>query len=90
VRSRQTAEILRTSGLTQVEESTYLAPGGDIYAWLRSLEQWHQCLKLWRLLVINRTLGQWAEILIWGEARDKPGAEESRYYWFDTTKKLVH
>jgi phosphohistidine phosphatase len=72
VRSRQTAEILRTSGLSsEVEESTYLAPGGDINAWLKSLEQRHQLPETLALVGHQPDLGQWAEILIWGEARDK-------------------
>ena len=72
VRSRQTAEILRTSGLSsEVEESTYLAPGGDINAWLKSLEQRHQFPETLALVGHQPDLGQWAEILIWGEAREK-------------------
>ncbi len=72
VRSRQTAEILRTSGLSsQVEESISLAPGGNIYAWLKSLEQLDQLPETLALVGHQPDLGQWAEILIWGEARDK-------------------
>ena len=72
VRARQTAEILRASGLSsQVEESTYLAPGGNIYAWLMSIEQWHQEPETMALIGHQPDLGQWAEILIWGEARSK-------------------
>lgn len=72
VRARQTAEILRNSGLSsQLEESTYLAPGGNIYAWLRDIEQWHQEPECMAIVGHQPDLGQWAEILIWGEARDK-------------------
>lgn len=72
VRARQTAEILRDSGLSShLEESTYLAPGGNIYAWLRHIEQWHQEPKSMAIIGHQPDLGQWAEILIWGEARDK-------------------
>jgi len=62
VRSRQTAEILRTSGLSSQVESTYLAPGGDIYAWLRSLEQLHQLPETLAIVGHQPDLGQWAEI----------------------------
>lgn len=72
VRSHQTAEILHSCGLSsQLEESNYLAPGGDIYNWLRWIEQWHQQLETLALVGHQPDLGQWAEILIWGEARDK-------------------
>lgn len=71
VRSRQTAEILHTSGLScQLKESIYLAPGGDIYAWLKSLEYWEQPETM-ALIGHQPDLGQWAETLIWGQARDK-------------------
>lgn len=71
VRSRQTAEILYNSGLSrQLKESSHLAPGGNIYAWLKSLEQWEQ-LETMALIGHQPDLGHWAEILIWGQARDK-------------------
>lgn len=71
VRSRQTAEIFRTSGLScQLKESIHLAPSGDIYAWLKSLEQWEQPETM-ALIGHQPDLGQWAETLIWGQARDK-------------------
>ena len=41
VRSRQTADILHSVGLSsRVEESPYLAPDGDFSAWLSWLEKW--------------------------------------------------
>lgn len=71
VRSRQTAEILHTSGLScQLKESIHLAPGGDIYDWLKSLEHWEQPETM-ALIGHQPDLGQWAETLIWGQARDK-------------------
>lgn len=72
VRSRQTAEILNSCKLSsQLEESNYLAPGGDIYDWLKWIEQRYQQLETLALVGHQPDLGQWAEILIWGEARDK-------------------
>ncbi len=73
VRSRQTAEILYSFGLSsQMEESTSLAPDGDIYTWLGWLEQWRQVTSGSLVLALvghEPALGEWAEILVWGEAR---------------------
>jgi phosphohistidine phosphatase len=73
VRSRQTAEILLSSGLSsQLEESTFLAPDGDIHTWLGWLEKWQQVASSKLVLAIvghQPSLGEWAEILVWGEAR---------------------
>lgn len=72
VRSRQTAEILQAAGLSsQLEESNHLAPGGDIYAWLKSIEQLHQKPETIAIIGHQPDLGRWAEILIWGQAQDK-------------------
>jgi len=74
VRSRQTAEILQNSGLSpQIEVSASLAPDGNIKTWLRWLEQWRQVDSSTLVLALvghQPNLGQWAEILVWGEARD--------------------
>lgn len=72
VRSRQTAEILQAAGLSKkIEESSYLAPDGDIYAWLKFIEQWQPQPETIAIVGHQPDLGQWAEILIWGEARSK-------------------
>lgn len=69
VRSRQTAEILHSSGLSsQLEESTYLAPQGDIYSWLGWLDQ-HLTDPQLAIVGHQPNLGDWAETLVWGEAR---------------------
>ena len=71
VRSRQTAQILQSSGLSgQIEESSYLAPEGNIYDWLR-LEQKQMLATDTRLAMVGHQpdLGQWAEILVWGNRR---------------------
>lgn len=71
-RSRQTAEILQASGLSsQVKESAHLAPDGNIYAWLKWIEQWGREPEIMAIVGHQPNLGQWAEILIWGETRDK-------------------
>lgn len=74
VRARETAEILHSSGLSShLEESTSLAPDGNIQTWLSHLEQWQQAASSTLALALvghQPNLGQWAEILVWGEARD--------------------
>jgi len=72
VRSRQTAEILRSSGLSsKLEESSYLAPDGNIQTWIDWLEQQQNLGSDTHLAMVGHQpdLGQWAEILVWGEAR---------------------
>lgn len=74
VRARQTAEILKTAGLSShIEECTYLAPGGDISHWLKNwLEPRKYSADVSIALVGHEPcLSNWAEILIWGEARTK-------------------
>ena len=72
VRSRQTAEILHQCGLSsQIESSSYLAPLGNIQDWLSWLEQKQMLATDTRLAMVGHEpdLGQWAELLVWGEAR---------------------
>lgn len=75
LRARQTAELLQAAGLSsQIEESFYLAPGGDIYAGLSWLEKWRcQASDSKGLALVGHQpdLGNWAEILVWGEAKEK-------------------
>ena len=88
VRSRQTADILYSVGLSsRIEESPYLAPDGDFSAWLGWLQQWcdtsaeskfskngrDQQPALIQLALVGHQpdLGNWAEILLWGDARQK-------------------
>jgi len=72
VRAYQTAEILQRAGLGKTLEIVdYLAPGGDLSAWLAWLATWdpgeHQ-----RLALVGHQpdLGQWAELLVWGQIQD--------------------
>ena len=70
VRSRQTAEILVESQLSdRCEESTYLAFDGDLLALLDWLEQqqYPQSTKL-ALVGHQPNLGEWASILIGNQA----------------------
>lgn len=73
VRARQTAEILLTAKLSsQLEESNHLAPNGHIASWL---DYWLQPKDLppnTQLALVGHEpcLGNWAEILLWGEAKD--------------------
>jgi phosphohistidine phosphatase len=75
VRARQTAEILQTIGLAKrLEESAHLAPGGSLEAWLEWLEQWRSnggSNNGTQLAIVGHEpdLGEWAERLVWGEAR---------------------
>lgn len=74
LRSRQTAEILCSSGLSsRLEESTYLAPNGNIHTWLRVWLEQRQLPSATQLAMVGHQpdLGEWAEVLVWGEARDR-------------------
>jgi len=72
VRARQTAEILRSTGLSsRLEIFPALAPGGDLREWI----DWYGNLDKsaggdLALVGHQPDLGDWAESLIWGEARD--------------------
>ena len=72
VRARQTADLLKTAGLSgKIEESEFLAPKGDISSWLGWLDTWLQAGGSSLALVGHQPdLANWAEILVWGEARE--------------------
>ncbi|MBP0001753.1 MAG: phosphohistidine phosphatase SixA [Cyanobacteria bacterium SID2] len=75
VRARQTADILQEVGLCgDVEIFTPLVPDGAIQEWMA----WWQTWKAERghdgkiaLVGHQPDLGNWAEILVWGEVREK-------------------
>ncbi|WP_421657354.1 phosphohistidine phosphatase SixA [Leptothermofonsia sp. ETS-13] len=71
VRAKQTAEILLEAGLAQsLEEAGYLAPGGDIDAWIDWLQTWRQSGKSNLALVGHEPdLSEWAETLVWGKPK---------------------
>jgi phosphohistidine phosphatase len=75
-RARQTAEILVKAGLSdKLEESTHLAPDGNISAWIADwLEPKTQTSKIsleTKLALVGHEpdLSNWAELLVWGEAK---------------------
>ncbi|HCF25873.1 MAG TPA: phosphohistidine phosphatase SixA [Cyanobacteria bacterium UBA11049] len=72
VRSRQTAEILRSCSLSsQIEECSYLSPNGNIQDWLKDLEQKQILVTDTKFAMVGHQpdLGEWAEILVWGKTR---------------------
>lgn len=71
VRARQTAEILLAAGLApHLEVAISLAPMGSFSQWLTWLGNWRQAGHGSLALVGHQPdLTQWAELLLWGEAR---------------------
>lgn len=72
VRASQTAEIWLETGLSkQIEESNHLAPEGDFDSWLNAFEakNYPQNSQI-ALIGHEPCLSNWAEILLWGEAKD--------------------
>lgn len=70
VRARQTADLLMEAGVgDRLEETVYLAPGGDIAEWLKWLSAWRREGGT-RLAIVGHEpdLSEWAEQLVWGEA----------------------
>ena len=72
VRSRQTAKILQGANLSKkIEISSALTPRGDFQTWLKWLDSWRQTGGRKLALVGHQPdLANWAETLIWGEARE--------------------
>jgi phosphohistidine phosphatase len=71
LRAHQTAEILQQTGLAdKLEVVDFLSPRGDFGEGLTWLSQWqHFNNKSLAWVGHEPDLSQWAEILIWGEAR---------------------
>ncbi|MBW4564305.1 MAG: phosphohistidine phosphatase SixA [Mojavia pulchra JT2-VF2] len=72
VRARQTAEILRETGLSsQMEESNHLAPDGNIHSWLKDWLEPRNYAQNTQIALVGHEpcLSEWAEILLWGEAK---------------------
>jgi phosphohistidine phosphatase len=79
-RARQTAEILQACGLSShLEESSHLSPEGSFYSWLNWLEQKQMLATDTQLALVGHEpdLGQWAEILVWGNKQGSEFAENS-------------
>lgn len=75
VRARETAAIFQEADLSsQVEKFSSLAPDGDINTWVSWLKEHQQnsagdqCVAL---VGHQPDLGNWAETLVWGEAKEK-------------------
>lgn len=72
VRATQTAEILQAEKLGKsLEIVDYLAPGGDMQSWLSWLATWSTPDKTLALVGHEPDLSAWAELLVWGEVREK-------------------
>jgi len=75
VRARQTAEILHEERLSDdpLSPTSELAPGGDLRAWLKKIAPSPYNETDARLALVGHEpdLSEWAEILLWGEARNR-------------------
>ncbi|MBD2387509.1 phosphohistidine phosphatase SixA [Cylindrospermum sp. FACHB-282] len=74
VRAQQTAEILITAGLSsQIEESSHLKPEGNINNWLAEWLEPRKYPQKTQLALVGHepNLSNWAEILLWGEAKER-------------------
>ncbi len=74
VRACQTGEILQAASLSShLENSPFLAPGGEIESWIAWWEKWQRKVGGDRLAVVGHQpdLGNWAEMLVWGTAQEK-------------------
>jgi phosphohistidine phosphatase len=72
IRAQQTAEILMTAQLSsQLESSPHLAPQGDINNWLTDWLIPRNYTYKTKLALVGHEpcLSNWAEILLWGEAK---------------------
>jgi len=73
-RAKQTAEILQAIGLGKsLEESAELAPEGDFQQWINWLQKWQPEKQGKCLAIVGHEpgLSEWAQRLIWGEARQQ-------------------
>ncbi|MHC5597478.1 MAG: phosphohistidine phosphatase SixA [Nostoc sp.] len=72
VRARQTAEILIAEKLSsKLEESSHLAPDGEISSWLKDWLEPKNYSQNTQLALVGHepNLTNWAEILLWGEVK---------------------
>lgn len=71
-RAQQTAEILIQAGLSEeMEESHHLAPEGNIHNWLKDWLEPRNYPQNTQIALVGHEpcLSEWAEILLWGEAK---------------------
>ncbi len=74
VRAQQTADILIAAGLSsQIEECTHLTPDGRIYNWIVDWFEPKNFAPDTQLALVGHEpcLSNWAEILLWGEAKER-------------------
>ncbi|BAZ28817.1 phosphohistidine phosphatase SixA [Cylindrospermum sp. NIES-4074] len=74
VRAQQTAEILIGAGLSsQLEQSSHLSPEGNINNWLAEWLEPRKYPQKTQLALVGHepNLSNWAEILLWGEAKER-------------------
>jgi phosphohistidine phosphatase len=74
VRAQQTAEILITAGLSsQLETSDHLSFEGDLQRWLKDWLEPRKYSQNTQLALVGHEpcLSSWAEILLWGEAKER-------------------
>jgi phosphohistidine phosphatase len=72
VRAEQTAKIFQEANLkSSIEYCDFLAPDGDIQDWLQWLKQEDRSLKQLALVGHQPDLGNWAELLVWGNCQEK-------------------
>ncbi len=71
IRARQTAEILKAAGLSQqLEDCAALAPDGNLNDWVSWYNNWKTTpAKALALVGHQPDLGNWAELLLWGQSR---------------------
>lgn len=72
VRARQTAEIFTAEKISsQLEESSHLAPDGQISSWLKDWLEPRNYSQNTQLALVGHEpdLTNWAEILLWGEVK---------------------
>lgn len=74
VRAQQTAEILIAAGLSsQLEISHHLSFEGDINSWLKDWLEIRNYTQQTTIALVGHEpcLSSWAEILLWGEAKER-------------------
>jgi phosphohistidine phosphatase len=73
VRARQTAEILIAEKLSsKLEESSHLAPNGEISSWLKDWLEPRNYSENTQLALVGHEpdFTNWAEILLWGKVKE--------------------
>lgn len=72
VRAHQTAEILVENQLgSRIEKSQHLSPEGSLFNWVTQWLMQNDGAVMGQIALVGHEpcLGEWAEILVWGEAK---------------------